>query len=93
MSARIKPGGVGLAFGPDAVVEVETSTCAHCQRITDIPSRRQMQNVVDVCRNCMRLICDECAGKPCTPIMKKIEAMEEAYYRRRQMAMAMGLEA
>lgn len=92
MPVRIKPGGIGILHGPDAAVEVETSTCAHCQRITDIPNRRRMQDVVDVCRCCMRLICDQCAGKPCTPIMKRIEAMEERYYRRRQMAMVMGLD-
>lgn len=81
-----KPGGVGFYLDHlGKVTEVETSTCAHCQKITDIPSRRRMTDVIDICRACMRLICADCAGKPCTPIMRKIEAMEERYYRRRQM--------
>lgn len=92
MAPRIKPGGVGILFDCDGAVEIETSTCAHCQKITDIPNRRRMQDVVDVCRNCMRLICDGCAGKPCTPIMKKIEAMEAAAYRRAQLSKILGLD-
>lgn len=94
MAPRVKPGGVGFLCDPElGNVEVETSTCAHCQRITDIPSRRKMMEHVEFCRNCFRLICLECAGKPCIPIMKKIEEMEERYHRRRQLAKAMGLEA
>jgi hypothetical protein len=88
---QIRPGGVGTYFNCDGVVEVETSTCAHCQRMTDIPSRRKMQDVVDICRGCMKLICLECVGKPCIPIMKRIEAQEEAFYRRQQLSKMMGV--
>ena len=85
MAPRLKPGGVGQYFGCEGMVEVETSTCAHCQKMTDIPNRRKMQEVVDICRACMKLICLDCAGKPCVPIMKRIEAQEQAYYRRQQL--------
>lgn len=87
----VKAGGVGVSFTCDGAVEVDTSTCAHCQRITDIPNRRRMHDVVDICRNCMRLICLNCADKPCTPFMRKVEAMEAEAYRRSQNAKVMGL--
>lgn len=88
-----RPGGVGISYDPvNGQVEVETSTCAHCQKITDIPNRRKMTEVVDFCRQCFRLICADCAGKPCTPFIKKVEAMEEKYYRRRQLNKLMGIE-
>jgi hypothetical protein len=79
MPPRIKPGGIGTSFNcdvPNGEVEVETSTCAHCQNVTDIPNRRTMMDKVDVCRNCMRLICLSCVGKPCVPWLKKLEIME-----------------
>lgn len=82
---RLKPGGVGQYFGPEGQVEIETSTCAHCNRITDIPNRRKMHEQVDICRSCMKLICLECADKPCTPFMKRVEEAEERGYRLRQM--------
>lgn len=78
-----KPGGIGLLYDPlvGHVVETHTSTCAHCQTITEFPSLRVMHEYVDVCRTCMRLICDKCAtrmaqGQPCTPWEKQLEYME-----------------
>lgn len=88
---QLRPGGVGEYFLCDAVKVVETSTCGHCQKITDIPNRRTMMDHVDMCRNCMTLICLDCAGKPCTPIMKQIEMTEEKAYRTQQYRKALGL--
>jgi hypothetical protein len=85
-----KPGGVAFYCDGINTTEVHTSTCAHCQHHTDIPNRRQMMEYVEMCRACMRLICLGCAGKPCAPIMKKIEAMEEAYYRKTQLTKMLG---
>ena len=76
---RIKPGGVAEYFEPLGVKTVYTSTCAHAhcgQRITEFPSMREMHKYVDVCRSCMRLICLECAGKPCVPYEKELERQE-----------------
>ncbi len=73
------------------VTVVETSTCAHCQKITDIPNRRRMMDYVEVCRACMRLICLECANKPCTPKMREIEMSEERAYRRAQYRKMLGV--
>lgn len=73
---RIRPGGFSESFGPYAVVETYSSTCSHCQTITDFPSMRKMHESVDVCRGCMRLICLGCAGKPCRPFEKEAERLE-----------------
>ncbi len=80
-----KPGGISQFWSPEGLVEVHTSTCAHCQHITDIPSKRKMFEYVDICRQCMKLICLHCADKPCTPWIKQVEEAEEREYRRRQM--------
>lgn len=75
----MKPGGVSEAFGPTGIVEMHASTCAHCQHITEFPTRRVMMRHVEVCRGCMRLICLECAGKPCRPWEKECERQEREY--------------
>ena len=72
-----KPGSVGLLFDPETgLVETHCSVCSHCQRISEFPSLRKMHEHVDVCRTCMKLVCLECAGKPCLPWEKQVEYME-----------------
>ena len=88
---RLRPGGVGEYFLCGAVTVVETSTCQHCQHVTDIPNRRKMMDYVDICRACMELICLNCVGKPCTPKMKMIEMAEEKAYRSQQYRKMLGL--
>jgi hypothetical protein len=83
MSLRFKPGGISEYFGPHERKEVYSSTCSHCQIITDFPSMRKMHEYVDICRGCMKLICLECAGKPCITWLKQCE-IEEGLFRRHQ---------
>jgi hypothetical protein len=85
MPARIKPGGVGIYTCDGLETWVDTATCSHCQRIIDIPSRRKMHEVSDVCRACMKIICVTCAGQPCVTWLKKCD-IEEALERRRRWA-------
>lgn len=73
---RIKPGGVGEYTDVFGVTEVHCSTCSHCQRQTEFPSMRKMMDYVEICRGCMKLICLECVGKPCTPYEKEVERQE-----------------
>jgi hypothetical protein len=87
----LRPGGVGEYFFCEQVSVIETSTCAHCQIITDIPHRRKMMDYVDICRSCMALICLQCAGKPCLPAMKRIEMAEEKAYRAQQYRKWLGI--
>lgn len=79
----MKPGGVGQYFdgqvgdaGRTMIGEVNASTCAHCAAITEFSSMRNLQEHVDFCRGCMRLICLNCVGKPCDPIEAKAERAE-----------------
>lgn len=63
---RFEPGGVGEYFDEFGTPTAQyASTCAHCQRITEFPSKRRMMDYVEICRGCMRLICTQCHGKPC----------------------------
>lgn len=80
----LKPGGVGIYCDGINTTEVHSSKCKHCGAFTEFPSLKRMFDYVDICRACMELVCLKCAGGPCTPLMRKIEAMEESYYRRRQ---------
>lgn len=85
-----KPGGVGIYTCDGVAVETMTSTCKHCSKITDVPTRKSLTDHVDICRQCMALICLDCAGKPCAPWQRRIEAIEEAAYRRDQFRKSMG---
>lgn len=76
---HFKPGGVGIYSDPLlGETEVHTSTCSHCQSVTQFPSRKRMMEHVEICRGCMRLICLGCYGKPCRPFEKEAERQEEA---------------
>jgi hypothetical protein len=80
---RIKPGGIVeicTSFG----VEVRyASTCNHCQHITEAPTKQEMREKTNVCRGCMRMICEKCADKPCLPWEKQCEYQEREYLKRR----------
>lgn len=79
--ARIyKPGGLGISFEIDRIVEHETTTCAHCQHITVVPHGvRAEDTVARLCRSCMRLICPVCVRVGiCRPIEKWLEQQEKA---------------
>lgn len=83
MGLRFKPGGLLQQFDEvGRCTEVHSSTCSHCQRITDFPSMRQMMDYVEICRGCMKLICLECTGKPCVTWVKQCEIDEELFRRR-----------
>jgi hypothetical protein len=70
--------------------EADTFTCAHCQRIV-ICRVRDPAALGGYCRHCDRLVCAKCAGGDCVPFLKRIEALEERDYRRRQFARMAGL--
>src|SRR4029077_6056040 len=80
---RLKPGGIAEYFTPIGCEVVFTSTCNHCQHITEAKSTRELREKTDVCRGCMRLICLTCANKPCLPWEKQCEYQEREYLKRR----------
>lgn len=86
---NFKAGGVGQYFeGPGftgRVTEVYSSTCSHCTKLTEFSSAKTMMDHVEMCRGCMRLICLECYGKPCTPAEKEAERVEKEEALRRRL--------
>ena len=84
VALRIVPGGINqvtdLVTGN--VVEGHSSTCSHCQHITDYPSRKVMMDYVDLCFGCMKLVCRQPACVEnykrfgCVPYEKQAEAQE-----------------
>lgn len=82
-----KPGGINTYFDPVfGEVELHSSTCRHCQHVTDFPSRRVMMDYVDVCFKCAALVCrePECQQKGCIPFEKQADEAENAFYLRQR---------
>ena len=80
---RIKPGGIAECFTPLGYEVLYTSTCSHCQHITQGKTAKEVREKTDICRGCMRLICLPCAGKPCLPWEKQCEHEEREDLKRR----------
>lgn len=85
-----KPGGVGIYTCDGVSVEIATKKCGHCQHMVDIPKPREIHSYMDFCRNCFVMICIECSGKPCVPLLKRIEDAEAKAYRSEQFRKSMG---
>lgn len=62
-----------------------TMTCAHCNRVTIIEVKARPDDCGGFCMCCMKPICKDCAGKPCTPFEKRLEEYEARMRLRRQM--------
>jgi len=82
---RLKAGSVGEYYeGPlftGKCMTVYASTCFHCGHISEWRNKRDM--VVDVCRGCMRLVCERCAGGPCVPQEAECERIEREALKRK----------
>jgi hypothetical protein len=75
----------GIAEYQDVLGEriAYTSTCSHCQRITEASTARELRDRTNICRGCMKLICIPCGNKPCFPWEKNCEHQEREYLKRR----------
>lgn len=62
--------------------ETDTFSCNHCGRVEHIPPKADV-NAVGFCRNCMLPICQQCSGKPCETVEKKLAMAEASYHARR----------
>lgn len=75
----VRPGGINFYNDPSGrLIESHSSTCRHCQHITDFPNRKEMMDYVDLCFKCMELICrePECVKRGCVPYEKQMEQAE-----------------
>jgi len=78
-------GGYLIMDRAGKTVERDTFTCAHCNSVVFVQPRADPATMGGFCRSCMKLICPKCAGKPCAPFQKQIEAAERRDLDRRRM--------
>lgn len=73
----LRSQGYATITSPDGgMVESDTFTCAHCQRIVHVAPRANPADVGGLCKVCMGLICPRCVGRRCAPWEKKLQKME-----------------
>lgn len=78
-------GGYAIITSPDGIVEMDTITCGHCNRVRHrkpLPGGK-LQALDDIsvkCHGCGKRQCFDCArlGR-CIPLEKQIEAMERRF--------------
>ena len=86
------PGGYALIVSPEAaqvtfdglrceeiqsgIIERDTFTCCHCNRIIHVKPMANMDEFGSMCRNCMKMVCPACADGSCVPFEKKLEEVE-----------------
>jgi hypothetical protein len=71
------PGGYARIVEPDRPTrELDTFTCAHCNRVTHVAPRARPEDIGGLCKQCMGLICPACVGGACVPFLKRLEQME-----------------
>jgi hypothetical protein len=76
-----RPGGYAIITDPALghPQEMDTFTCAHCQKITFLhtPDGRRSVDQGGFCRPCFKPVCGQCAdlGR-CTPFESKLERRE-----------------
>lgn len=63
--------------------EVSTFQCHHCSRIIHVPVKADPAAIGGLCGHCVKLICPNCVGKPCTPWLERIYAFERKLDARR----------
>lgn len=57
--------------------EADTFTCVHCNRIMHVKPKASPDEFGSMCRNCMKMVCPDCANGPCIPFMKKLDEAEK----------------
>ena len=75
----LRPQGYAVVSYDDGrVVERDTFTCAHCQRVVFVKPRQDPATLGGWCGCCSTLICSTCeADGRCTPFEKRLEEIEE----------------
>jgi hypothetical protein len=63
----------------DRVVEHDTMTCQHCNRLVVIEHKCRPEDLGGRCTCCGGLICPNCVGKSCDHVEQKLERAEARY--------------
>lgn len=59
-------------------VELDSVTCAHCNRVVLIPARADPSTLGGFCRLCMKHVCGPCADwVTCVPYERAMERAEQ----------------
>lgn len=70
--------GYGVITGPGGQKEFDTQTCAHCGRVWVVRSSEgRGDDPGGWCGVCAAMICPTCVGKPCFPLERRIQAIED----------------
>lgn len=71
------PGGYSIITSPDhAPAEQDTFTCQHCNRVVFVKPFCDPASMGGRCTCCDGLICEQCVGKGCDPMEKKLQRWE-----------------
>ena len=82
---KIKLDGGRVEMACEGVVEYDTFTCGHCGAVKHVRVKERPEDLGGLCKSCMKLICPSCVNDGrCTPLIKRIEEMEEKDFRRRE---------
>ena len=73
---------------PEGVIEADTFSCGHCNRITHVRPRQDPSEIGGLCKVCYSLICPYCVGRGCDPLEAKLEREEERYHTLRSYGLA-----
>jgi hypothetical protein len=74
-----KRAGHATILGPGAHKEYDTCTCCHCGRVWVTNSTEMKEPPKDGwCSLCGKMICPDCAGKPCFPLEKRLKQYEDS---------------
>lgn len=78
------PGGYAVLTDGEGVIEFDTLSCAHCQRIAHLKAKQRPEDVGGLCYGCMKPICPKCVDTGvCDPIEEKLKREEASYHARR----------
>lgn len=72
----LRPGGYECITYPDRVVQHDTATCAHCNKVFRVGVHERAEDIGGLCKSCMKLICPSCVGLSCDPIEEKLKRWE-----------------
>lgn len=76
-----RPGGYAIETNGDgSLVESDTFTCGHCNKIQRVKPMSRPEDIGGLCKQCMTLICTECLGGQCDPFEEKLRRHEARYH-------------
>ena len=77
--AIVSLSGLKCEEVPAGVLECDTMSCGHCNRVTHVRPRMDPAELGGLCKICYKLICKFCVGHGCDPLEAKLERAEARY--------------